>query len=95
MVKVKFACLSSIFEEKNITQTNGKLYKNDGDSAPSIAMVKKCFAQFRCARTSMGDSELSRLPVEVVTSEIIEKIPDVDRSEIEIERDRGRHRHFK
>lgn len=58
-------------------------------------MVKKCFAQFRCARTSMGDAELSRLPVDVVTSEIIEKIPDLDRSEIEIERDRGSHRHVR
>lgn len=63
--------------KKTITQTKAKLDKYYGDSAPSISMVKKWFTEFRCGRTSTEDAERSGRPVEVSTSETIEKIHDM------------------
>ena len=44
-------------KKKNVNQTKEKLDKYYGDSAPSIAMVKKWFTDFRCGRTSTNDAE--------------------------------------
>ena len=57
---------------KTITETKAKLNKYYGDSAPSISMVKKCFTEFRCGRTSTIDAERSGPPVEVAIPETIE-----------------------
>ena len=56
--------------EKTIIETNVKLGKHYGDSAPSISMFKKWFKEFRCGRTSTIDAERSE---EVAIPETIEK----------------------
>ena len=66
-----------LLRKKTITQTKAKLDKYYGDSAPSISMVKKWFTEFRCGRASTEDAERSGRPVEVSTSETIEKIHDM------------------
>ena len=60
--------------EKTITETKAKLDKFYGDSAPSISMVKRCFTEFRCGRTSTIDAERSERPAEVAIPETIQKI---------------------
>ena len=51
--------------KKTITETEAKLVKYYGDSAPSISMVKKWFTELRCGRKSRIDAERSGRPVEV------------------------------
>jgi len=63
--------------KKTITQTKKKLDKYYGDSASSIAMVKKWFTEFRCGRTSTSDVSHSGRPIEAVTPEIIDKVYDI------------------
>ena len=60
--------------QKTITETKVRLDKYYGDSAPSISMVKKWFAEFRCGHISTSDGERSGRPKEVVTPEIVDKI---------------------
>lgn len=42
---------------KTIKETEEKLKKYYGDSAPSHGMVHKWFTEFRCGRTSTNDAE--------------------------------------
>ncbi|GBP84565.1 Histone-lysine N-methyltransferase SETMAR [Eumeta japonica] len=76
MEKSKFRVLIKHYflRKKTITETNEKLDKYNGDSAPSISMVKKWFTEFRCGRTSTSDAERSGRPKEVITPEIVDKI---------------------
>ena len=76
MEKSEFRVLTKHYflRKKSITETKERLDKYYGDSAPSLSMVKKCFTEFRCGRTSTSDTERSGRPKEVVTPEIVDKI---------------------
>lgn len=63
--------------KKTIKETEEKLRKYYGDSAPSHGMVQKWFTEFCCGRTSTKDAERSGRPVEVTTDEIVNKIHDI------------------
>lgn len=62
---------------KSITETEEKLRKYYGDSAPSHGMVHKWFTEFRCGRTNTTDAERSGRPAEITTEEMINKIHDI------------------
>ena len=62
---------------KTINETEEKLKKYYGDSAPSHGMVHKWFTEFRCGRTSTTDAERPGRPIEVTTEEMVTKIHDI------------------
>lgn len=62
---------------KTINETEEKLKKYHGDSAPSHGMVHKWFTEFRCGRTSTTDAERPGRPIEVTTEEMVTKIHDI------------------
>lgn len=62
---------------KTIKQTEDKLKKYYGDSAPSHGMVHKWFTEFRCGRITTNDAERPGRPIEVTTEDIVNKIHDI------------------
>ena len=63
--------------EKSIKETEEKLRKCYGDSAPSHGMVQKWFTKFRCGRKSTSDAERPGRPKEVTTQDMIDKVHDI------------------
>lgn len=62
---------------KTIKETEDRLKKYYGDSAPSHGMVHKWFTEFRCGRTSTKDAERPGRPNDVTTEEMVNKIHDI------------------
>ena len=62
---------------KTITETEEKLKKYYGDSAPSHGMVYKWFMEFCCDHTSTTNAEHSGRPIEITTEEMVIIIPDI------------------
>lgn len=87
MEKVKFVRNKRYFLRKTtITQT-----KNNKDTDNYNA--NKWFIEFRCACTSTSNVEHSKRPIEVFTSETIEKILDRTLADRRL-RDHGSYRHI-
>ena len=63
--------------EKSIKETEEKLWKYYGDSAPSHGMVQQWFTEFRCGRKSKSDAERPGRPREVTTQDMIDKVHDI------------------
>lgn len=62
---------------KTIKQTENKLKKYYGDSAPSHGMIHKWFTDFRCGRTATNDARRPGRPIEVTSEDIVNKIHDI------------------
>lgn len=62
---------------KTIKQTEDKLQKYYGESAPSHFTVHKWFTEFRCGRTSTKTIPSPGRPKEVTSKEIVNKIHDI------------------
>lgn len=62
---------------KTIAQTEVALKKYYPDSAPSHKMVHKWFTEFKCGRTNTEDAPRPGRPVEVTTSEMVDKVHDM------------------
>jgi len=62
---------------KTIAQTEEKLKKYYGDSAPSHYMVQKWFADFRCGRTSTEDAPRSGRSKTATDEENVDKVHDI------------------
>lgn len=63
--------------KKTIKETEAKLKKYYGDSAPSYGMVQKWFNDFRCGRTDTNDATRPGRPKEVTTPDFIDKVHDI------------------
>lgn len=62
---------------KTIKETEERLQKYYGESAPSHGMIHKWFTEFRYGRTDTNDAERSGRPKEVTTEEMVNKIHDI------------------
>jgi len=61
-------------KKKTAKETKERLDKDYGESAPSAHMVQYWFAELKRGHTSTSDENRSGRPIEVTTSENIQKI---------------------